>query len=476
MNNFTYIIHLAVTSLALLLGVLLRNKVRFLQKYLIPASLIGGFFLLLFYNFVGPHIGLTNDFLGDLVYHLLNISFISMMLRIPETSAKKKSKAVKQNVIALASQYGFQCLLGLLVTALMIHTFAPGLSPAFGYTLALGFELGPGQAYSMSLPWESMGFSGASSVGLAMAATGFLVGSVGGVILINIAIRRKWLSQEQIDKLHSREVKTSFVSSDHKPGAILTTNSEAIDSFTYHIALVGMTYLLSYGVLSLISYLLSFFGSMGVELAESLWGINFVFSVFSAIIVRKIMVAFNLEKSIDNLTLNRINGLAVDFTVCASLGAIVLSSISQYWLPILILIVTGIGITCFLLPWYCSRLFTDNQFYRTLMIFGTATGTLPTGMSLLRIVDPDFETPVAQDFVYATGIMLPLAIPIILTINLPAFSVTKGKPILFWAAVGISALYAIISIIFYVVMAKKRSFADKSKFFFVDRATRNEVK
>lgn len=101
MNDFTYIIHLAVISMALLLGVLLRNKVRFLQKYLIPASIIGGFFLLLFYNFVGPNIGLTNDFLGDLVYHLLNISFISMMLRIPETSAKRKAKLSSRTSLPL---------------------------------------------------------------------------------------------------------------------------------------------------------------------------------------------------------------------------------------------------------------------------------------------------------------------------------------------------------------------------------------
>lgn len=472
--DFSYMIHLAVTSIALLIGVLLRNKVKLLQKFLIPASIIGGFLLLLFYNFLGPILGLSNAFLGNLVYHLLNISFIAMMLRIPETN-HKAGAATRQNVVAIASQYGFQCLFGLLATFLMIKTFAPDLFPAFGFTLPLGFELGPGQAYSMSLVWEAMGFDGASSVGLSMAAIGFVVGSIGGVILINIAIRRKWLSPAQIEKLHSREVRTSFLAQEKQTGAVLTTNSEAIDSFTYHIALIGMTYFLSFELLSLISYLLSFIGPIGIELADSLWGINFVFSSLCAILVRKTIGVLKLDKSVDNLTLNRINGLSVDFTVCASLGAITLAAISQYWLPIIVLVVVGIAITCFLLPWYCSRLFSDNQFYRTLMIFGTATGTLPTGLSLLRIVDPEFETPVAQDYIYATGIMLPFAIPIILSINLPAFSVVQGNPLLFWAAVGMSALYVIIPMIFYFLIAKKRSFADKSKFFFVDKKTRSQA-
>lgn len=470
--DFTYMIHLAAISIGLLLGVLLRNKIKLLQRFLIPASIIGGFFLLVFYNFIAPGMGMNNDFLGDLVYHLLNISFIAMMLRIPEKDKTRKGPAIRQNVVALVAQYGFQCLIGLLGAFLMIKTFAPDLFPAIGFTLPLGFELGPGQAYSMTQPWESMGFHGATSVGLTMAAIGFIVGSVGGVILINIGIRRKWLSDEQIEKLRSREVKTSFLSETRSPGAMLTTNSEAIDSFTYHVALVSITYLISYLALSGISLLLGMIGPLGVQLANSLWGINFVFSVFCAILVRSVMCRFNLGRSIDNLTLNRIQGISVDFTVCASLGAITLSLIAQYWLPIVILSLLGIGICCFLLPWYCSRLFSDNQFYRTLIIFGTSTGTLPTGLSLLRVVDPDFETPVAEDFVYATGIMLPLAIPIILSVNLPAFSKTQNNPALFWAAVGISAAYALVALILYVAIAKKRSFADKSKFFFVDKSTR----
>lgn len=472
MVDFTFIIHFAVIAIGLLLGVFLRNKIRFLQKFLIPASIIGGFFLLVFYNYVAPGLGMNNEMLGTLVYHLLNISFISMMLRLPAEGKKRGGPAVRQNVVALIGQYGLQTLLGLLVAYLMMATFAPDLFPAIGLSLTLGFELGPGQAYSMTLPWEGMGFTGASSVGLTMAASGFIVGSVGGVILINIAIRRKWLSDEQISKLRSSSVRTSFLADEHKPGALLTTNGEAIDSLTYHACLVGLTYLLSYLLLSGISLLLGLAGPMGTQLAESLWGINFVFSVFCAVIVRRIMCALNLGRSIDNLTLNRINGLSVDLTVCASLGAITVSLIAQYWLPIIILIGVGILITCFLLPWFCSRLYSDNQFYRTLILFGTSTGTLPTGLSLLRVVDPDFETPVAEDFAVATGIMLPLAIPIILCVNMPMLSITQNNPSLFWITVAVSAAYALISLGLYIAIAKKRSFADRSKFFFVDRATR----
>lgn len=55
-----YIIHFGIISTALLAGSLLRARVGFLQKYLIPASIIAGFFLLGFYNYVGPNFGLSS--------------------------------------------------------------------------------------------------------------------------------------------------------------------------------------------------------------------------------------------------------------------------------------------------------------------------------------------------------------------------------------------------------------------------------
>ena len=93
--NFTYMIHAGIVAIALLLGTFLRSHVRVLQKYLIPSSIIGGAFLLLFYNYAAPHMGLDSSFLGDLVYHLLNISFIAMALRIPEKDGKKSKRGIR---------------------------------------------------------------------------------------------------------------------------------------------------------------------------------------------------------------------------------------------------------------------------------------------------------------------------------------------------------------------------------------------
>ena len=471
--NWNFFYHIGIISFSLLFAALLRARIRFFQRFLIPAPIISGIILLVFYNFIAPRWGLRNDFLGEIVYHLLNISFISMLLRVTGKQKQdgKAKRTLAANVTAVMGQYGLQCFFGLTMTALMIATFKPTLNPAFGFTLPLGFELGPGQAYSIGMGWEKMGFRGASSVGLTMAAIGFLVGSFGGVVLINQGLKRGWIGKEHAQRINNKSVRTGFFSRlDHERpiGSYLSTDGESLDSLTYHIALVMATYLISWGFLTGLTFLLNLIGPLGADLAESLWGINFIFSAFCALAVKMVMRFFKVETTIDNATCNRISGLSVDLTVASSLGAISLVTVQGYWIPILILTLTGMFITLVLLPWYCSRIYDDHQFFRMLVIYGTGTGTLPTGLALLRVVDQEFETPVATDYLYSVGIVFILAIPIILSINLPAFSVTKNNPMLFTLAIGISAFYLLASFVSYLLIAKKWSFAKGKNLFYTE--------
>jgi ESS family glutamate:Na+ symporter len=457
----------------MLIGALLRAKVKFLQKYLIPSSIIGGFFLLIFYNVFAPTLNLNTTFLGTLVYHLLNITFIAMMLRIyPKEGNGKLSRSVKQTTVAIIGQYGLQVTFALLLVVGLSKTFYPDLFLSIAYTLPLGFELGPGQAYSMSVIWEPLGFAGASSVGLTMAAIGFIIGSIGGVVLINIAISRGWMTKEQIARIKSSETQTGFLSKNKVEGSKLTTNSESIDTLTYHFALIFFIYFLSWMFLTALEGLLSLIGPIGLELAGSFWGINFVFSALITLLVRKVIEKTGLVTSLDNGTLNRIVGLSVDTTVCASLGAISIVALANYWGVVAALVVLGIIITVFILPAYSSRLFDDHQFYRTLIVFGSSTGTLPTGLALLRIVDPNFETPVAKDYAIATGLVLPFAIPIILTVNLPAKTFTTGDSKYLYIAMGVAFIYLIAFLVCYTVMSNKKAWKDKSKFFYVPKDQR----
>jgi ESS family glutamate:Na+ symporter len=459
---------LGVISIALLLATLLRARVKFFQTFLIPNALTAGFILLPFYNFIAPVLGMTEIGLGAIVYHLLSISFIAMSLRKPAYTKRKGDKSVVGTSVSIISQYSLQSLVGLLLTFLFMSTIMTELYPAFGFFMPLGFALGPGQAYAIGEGWATMGFTGAPDVGLTFAAVGYMWASFGGVILINMGIKRGWLGKEHVEKIQAKRFRSGVMGRNDKlqVGSRLTTESEAIDSASYNMAVVLMVYLFTFLMLKGLGVLLGFAGNLGNDLAVNLWGISFVFAAMVALIVKTLMIKLKLEHTLDNGSLTRIAGNSVDIMVAAAVGAISLTVVVQYWLPILVISLTGGIVTFISVIWISSRIFVDYQFHRALIIYGACTGTMPTGLALLRVVDPDFETPVATDYMYSAAVTFFLVIPFILAINLPAYSVTKSNPMLFWAAVGVALAYLLFVLISHRVIGGKRAYAKLGKLWF----------
>jgi len=465
-----FFIDLGVISIALLMATLLRARIKFFQKYLVPNALTAGFILLIYYNFIAKYFGMDNQDLGAMVYHLLSLSFIAMTLRKAPEPRKKGDLGIFSTSVAIISQYGIQIIIGLLITFFFMKTFLPDLFPAFGLFLPLGFALGPGQAYAIGQGWESFGFEGAGSVGLTFAAVGFLWACFGGMWLINYGIRKEWITKEKLEKLRQRNVSTGVYPKNKElpVGSHLTTETEAIDSLTYNGSMVLLVYLLSYLLLRFLTYLLSFAGNAGMELAVNLWGISFVFAALTALAFKGILNLFDLQHTLDNGCLTRISGISVDLMVSGAIGAISLIVVMKYWLPISVICILGGLVVMATVPWFCSRLFKDHRFERTLIVFGACTGTMPTGLALLRVIDPDFETPVASDYMFSSAVTFFIVIPLILAINLPAYAHRTGNMLYFWGMIGIALIYSLFALISFRIIAKRRSFMYSSKIWLHD--------
>ena len=447
--SWTFFIDLGIISLALLVVTFLRSKVNFLQKFLIPNSIIAGFLLLPLYNFILPGLGISSTGLGAMAYHLLSISFISITLRTNKWTNRKRGKNIYATSVVIISQMIMQVIIGLAVSLIFIYTVRPELFHSFGYLLPLGFAQGPGQAFAIGENWKSFGITDAGSIGLTFAAIGFIFCSIGGIYLINYGVKKNWITREQLDELKKERSKTGLYKTEaEKPvGALLSTQSEAIDSMTLHIALVMFTYLFTFLLLKLIGFLLAFAGPLGVELAQNFWGISFVFAALSGIIVKTLLKLLKLQFIVDNNTMHRISGLSIDIMVTSAIAAISLVIVMNYWFPILIASVIAGFVTIVTIPWMCSRMFTDYPFIRMILLFGVSTGTLSTGLALLRIVDPDFETPVAEDYSYASGLTFFMFIPFILTINFPSKAFATGDPKWLWMSVAVIAAYVVFMMI-----------------------------
>jgi len=449
-------VDLGIVSAALLIATLLRARTGFLQKFLIPNSLTAGFLLLVFYNFAGPPLGLTPVNLRSLAYHLLNISFVAVSLRKPLKSGKRAGSGPMGIALGLLTHYGLQATIGLALTSLLAATIAPNIFAGFGLLLPLGFSAGPGQAYSIGQGWQRFGIEGAGSVGLTFAAVGFLWACFGGVYLINYGIRHGWINEGQAERFRNGH-RNGFPAPGTPliAGARPTTESDAIDSRTYHTAFILLSYFLTFLLLTGITKLLSFAGDTGMDLASSLWGIAFIFCSLVARLVRRVVDAAGVAHSLDDAGLTRMAGLSVDLMVACALGSISLVIVTQFWIPILIISTLAGILALVLVPWMAARVFKSHQFGCTLIVYGAATGTLATGMALLRVIDPELKSPVAMDYMKAAGIVFLLAIPLILVINLPAYSVIHDNPVYLIVAFAVCVGYIVLCGTLYLMIRKR---------------------
>jgi ESS family glutamate:Na+ symporter len=456
-------VHLGVIALGLLAATAIRARVRFFQRFLIPNSLTAGFILLLFYNYVAEHLGIGAEHLGGLIYHLLSLSFIAMGLR--NTPGRGAGKRVLATGLMITASFTFQALLGVGLTFLFIALFISTLSPSFGLFIPLGFEMGPGQAYSIGIGWEAMGFSGAGTIGLTFAALGFLWACFGGVFLINLGIRKGWLEAQHRQRLAAARVHSGvYGRAEGAPaGSRLTTETEAIDTLSFNLGMVFFVYFLTFLLLKALTYLLSFAGTEGRELAVNLWGISFIFAAVLALGAKQFLKVLNVDYVLDSGSLSRIAGSSVDILVAAAVGAISLVIVAQYWLPIVVMAILAGLLTIGYVLWFASRLFEGHRFQRAMIIYGSATGTLPTGLALLRILDPEFETPAAVDYIYGSGIAFALVIPYILAINLMMYGYTRQQPLFYWALLGLILVYLTVFLIMHRLLAGRRAFARPGK-------------
>src|SRR6056297_952621 len=269
----------------LLAGFFIRYNISFFRRYLIPANLLAGILgLIIGINGFGL-IDLTSERLGVYVYHLLALLFIGLSLRA--TRKKIGLSSVKIGMLFIIT-YLIQGIIGLLITFALIYTFIPDLFAGIGLLPPLAFGMNPGIAYTIGTNWEQFGFASGGIVGLTFSACGFLVAYTFGIWLVRRGIKKGRATYIKTDEELPDEVKKGILdepksNEDEK----ITTSPENIESFSFHIGLIGFTFILTYLVVTLMEWGLI---SAGAENeVTTLWSFHFIIAAIVALFVRKIM-------------------------------------------------------------------------------------------------------------------------------------------------------------------------------------------
>ena len=405
---------MAVLLASLLVAQMLKRSIPVLEASLIPTSVLGGGILLLIsatYNLTtGQELFDTAFFGGNgsawlelLTYHTLALGFTASALKSSGGKmTKERSIEILNTGLTTVATYLLQAFVGMII-CIIGAIFLKDLLEAAGLLLALGYGQGPGQAMNYGGIYElEYGFVGGKSFGLTVASMGFLSASFGGVIYLNVLKRQ---GKIKLDK-------GSGASNEQVEGQNEIPMQESIDKFTIQIALIVVAYMLAYGLMFVLGNLLP-------GMRATIYGFNFILGVLAATLVKTVL-NFCQKRNIihrnytNDFLLTRATNFFYDIMVTASIAAIRMSIIGQYLGVLLIMGIVGLVVTYVYVHFVCRKLFPNYAEQQFLAMYGMLTGTASTGVILLREIDGDFKTPVADNLVYQNFPAMVFGFPILL--------------------------------------------------------------
>ncbi len=442
------IIQLGLIAGAILLAGFLRQKVAFIRKSLMPVAVLGGFILLLA-RYIGI-VDVDDMFMEILVYHGIALGFIAMSLRVPDKNAVPGGDlaGLKSGAI-IVSSYLVQGIAGLLITLTLGYTLLPNLFKAAGLLLPMGFGQGPGQANNVGSTYEALGFAGGRSFGLAIAAAGYLVACIVGVIILNILAKKGKIRESQ-----SRETEQPTVDFFQDKDEIPV--SDSIDKLSVQVAMVILVYLVtflcSWGITSGIAALSA---GLAGTVNSLIWGFNFIIGSALAILLRVLLEKGKKAGIIErryqnNYLLNRISGFFFDIMIVAGIASINFEDLRGVWLPFILLVIAGGVLTWIHLSIVCKKAYPGYYYEGLISMYGMMTGTISSGVLLLREIDPGLSTPAANNLITGSSFGIILGAPVLVFVGL-----APRSDMMCWAVVGLVAVY-LAALYLLIFKAKKR--------------------
>ena len=412
----------AVLLLSLLAANILKRKIPFLEKSLIPTSVLGGTLLLViagFYDLVAKTPMFETKFFAEngyntletITYHTLALGLIASTFKSSKGKlSKQRATEIFNTGVTTVSTYLLQGFVGMGIT-ILAAMMVKGFFPASGLLVAFGFGQGTGQAMNYGNIYElEHGFVGGKTFGLTIAAVGFLCASFGGVIHLQILKRKR-------KNLMSRASESEELAM----ADIIQAKNEipmqgSIDKMTFEIAFVMIAYLITYLIIFWLGVLLPGMRSV-------IYGFNFLIGVLSAMLIKQVMklmrkLSISSRDYFNDFLMTRVSNFFFDLMVVAGVAAIRLGILKSYWGIMIILGLAGFTVTY----WY-NRLvakvlfpaYKDEQF---MMMYGMLTGTASTGTVLLREIDGDFKTPAADNMVYQNFPAIAFGFPLMILATL----------------------------------------------------------
>lgn len=400
-------------GLFLLVGKWIRIRVKWMQKLFLPSSIIGGFLALVLGpqvlgRFLQPVTGENSFFANGIIPSeimdiwdplpgmLINVVFATLFLGAALPKIKDVWR-VGGPQLAFGWSLGWgQYVLGIPV-AMFILTPLFGTPPFIGALIEMAFEGGHGTVGGLKDTFEKLDFPEAYDLAIGLATVGILSGVIIGIIAINWAVRKNKTKVIKSTEESSSLQQAGIVAFENRePAADMTLRPESIEPLSFHFAVTGVAILVGYGILQGI-----------VWLEKTIIGSDFMtyvplfpLAMIGGLIVQLFFSKLDKASIMDRKMISRIQGFSLDILIVSAIASISLDVIGEYIVPFVLLSLTGIIWNVFGLFVLAPRILPTYWFERAIGDFGQSTGITATGLLLMRIVDPELESPAYEGFGY----------------------------------------------------------------------------
>ena len=177
--------------------------------------------------------------------------------------------------------------------------------------------------------------------------------------------------------------------------------SSCIDTVSIHMALIFMGCALAY-------YFRTFMMGCPIPfLANSFKNIPVWFvALLMMYIVNYALKLLKLNWMVDKKVKSRCTGFLSDFAITAAVASCNVKAVMTFIVPIIVMCIVGFILTYIGVFTFNKWLFKgDYPIERSVICWGTNTGVMITGMMLLKIADPDYETPALNEFAGGFALM-----------------------------------------------------------------------
>ncbi len=394
----TFLKTMSIIGVLLLVGTILRAKVKPLQTLFLPACVIGGFIGLL----LGPRMLGILPFSEEVMATASNMPgrfFALIIAAMPMCATRlKKGELFKRFdaisigiIITLIS--ALQFAIGFLVNVVCNAVGAP-VYAGYGAEMMVGFCGGHGTASTVGGIFEGLGqdyWEVAQGVAMTFSTIGMVFGILLGIIVLNLMARRGRTHYVKNPGALPIEMKVGlYQDKEGRPSAgELTTAGGSLDTLSLHLAYiflaVGTGYLI-HGFIKAnqIPYLTS--------LSQWFW------MLIAMYILWPVTRALGWDRYFDPNIKSRLQGCVTDFIVTAAIMSMPIALIAEYWLPLLVTSVLGFAVTVPVLLFLNSRFVQENWVEKSMGPLGMMTGDFITGVLMTRMVDPDFKSNAMEDF------------------------------------------------------------------------------